>query len=57
MRKSYLDFVNERNENIKNKKLIVEAFQKKNTDKVISLVNSLLKKHIDNMKFVKPYVN
>lgn len=49
MKKNFLDFVNERNQNIEDKKILVEAFKEKDVEKVISLIESTLKKHISGL--------
>ena len=53
MRKSFLDFVAERN----NKQLIKEAFRQKDAEKALKLINSLLKKNIPGLLELPGFVN
>ena len=49
MRLTFLEFIQKRKEILENKKRIAEAFQEKNIDKVIELIESILKKHINGI--------
>ena len=47
MRKNFLDFVTERNKNLMDKNVLLESFREKDVEKAISLIESILKKHIN----------
>lgn len=57
MKKSFIDFVIERNQNIENKKIILEAFQEKNIEKALELIDSILKRHINGLLPLAGFVN
>ena len=57
MKKSFIDFVIERYQNIENKKLILEAFQEKDIEKALDLIDSILKKHIHGLLPLAGFVN
>ena len=49
MRKNFLEFVNQYNQDIENKIKLNEAFREKDIDNVIDKIESILKKHIDGL--------
>lgn len=57
MKRTFLDFVNERNERINNKKIINEAFSEKNIEKAIEMIETLFVKNIPGIMPLPGFVN
>ena len=57
MRKNFLEFVSENEQNIKDKEAVLEAFKEKEVDKALDLIEKTLKKHIPDLIPLVGFVN